>query len=101
MFPGRGPGTLAEMIGGQNAYGSGAQARPFQPCSRSSASKLGRPLVVSEAFARLTTRPTEELGCFPLKGLPDNVRIFAPGAYDMRSDAGGPQGAGLIPPGYG
>lgn len=60
--------------------------------------ELGRPLVVSEAIAQLTTRPTEELGCFRLKGLPHNVRAFAPGAYDMRGDAGGPQGAAQIPP---
>jgi len=40
--------------------------------------KLGLPLVVSEAFARLTTRTTEELGSFQLKGLPSEVRVFAP-----------------------
>jgi adenylate cyclase len=40
--------------------------------------KLGRAIVVSEDFARLTTRPTEDLGCFALKGLPGEVRVLAP-----------------------
>jgi adenylate cyclase len=41
-------------------------------------SKLGRPLVVSEELARLTTRATEELGTFELKGIPAPARVFAP-----------------------
>jgi adenylate cyclase len=40
--------------------------------------KLGRPLVLSEAIARLTTRHTEELGTFQLKGIAEPVRAFAP-----------------------
>jgi class 3 adenylate cyclase len=41
-------------------------------------SKLGRPLVLSEELARLTTRATEELGTFELKGIPAPARVFAP-----------------------
>ena len=41
-------------------------------------SKLGRPLVVSDDLARITSRPTEELGTFDLKGIPAPVRVFAP-----------------------
>ena len=40
--------------------------------------KLGLPLVVSEAFAGLTTQTTVALGTFQLKGLPTEVRVFAP-----------------------
>jgi adenylate cyclase len=41
-------------------------------------SKLARPLVVSEELARITSRATEELGTFDLKGIPAPVRVFAP-----------------------
>jgi adenylate cyclase len=41
-------------------------------------SKLSRPLVVSEELARITSRATEELGTFDLKGIPAPVRVFAP-----------------------
>jgi adenylate cyclase len=41
-------------------------------------SKLQRPLVLSEDFARLTTRPTAEVGSFELKGVPAPVRVFVP-----------------------
>jgi len=41
-------------------------------------SKLGRPLVVSEELARITSRATEELGTFDLKGIPSPARVFAP-----------------------
>jgi hypothetical protein len=34
--------------------------------------------VLSEDFARLTTRPTEEVGSFELKGVPVPVRVFVP-----------------------
>jgi adenylate cyclase len=40
--------------------------------------KLGRPLLLSEAIARLTTRHTEDLGTFQLKGIAEPVRVFAP-----------------------
>lgn len=38
----------------------------------------GRPIVCSEPFAWLTTLPTEELGRFELKGVPEPARVFAP-----------------------
>jgi adenylate cyclase len=41
-------------------------------------SKLGRPLVISEELARLTTRASEELGTFELKGIATPARVFAP-----------------------
>lgn len=40
--------------------------------------KLDVPLVISEAFARSTTRPLDELGTFPLKGVAGESRVFAP-----------------------
>jgi adenylate cyclase len=43
-------------------------------------SKLGRPLIMSEDFARMTTRATDDLGAFELKGVPTPVRGFAPRA---------------------
>jgi adenylate cyclase len=42
--------------------------------------KLGKTLVVSEDFARMTSRATDELGSFDLKGVPAPVRVFAPRA---------------------
>jgi adenylate cyclase len=41
-------------------------------------SKLGKPLVISEELARLTTRASDELGTFELKGIPSPARVFAP-----------------------
>ena len=41
-------------------------------------SKLGRPLVLSEELAGISSRPTEELGTFELKGIAAPVRVFAP-----------------------
>jgi adenylate cyclase len=42
------------------------------------ASRLGRQLVTSTEFARLTSRPVEELGSFELKGVPGLVSAWAP-----------------------
>jgi adenylate cyclase len=42
------------------------------------ASKLSRPLVVSEPFAKLCSRPLEELGTFELKGVEEPHKAFAP-----------------------
>jgi adenylate cyclase len=42
--------------------------------------KLEKTLVVSEDFARMTSRATDELGAFDLKGVPAPVRVFAPRA---------------------
>ena len=43
-------------------------------------SKLGKSLVVSDELAHLTTRATEELGTFELKGVPAPARVHAPRA---------------------
>jgi adenylate cyclase len=43
-------------------------------------SKLGKPLVVSAEIARLTTRATDDLGPFDLKGVPEAVHVHAPRA---------------------
>ena len=43
-------------------------------------SKLGKALVVSDELAHLTTRATEDLGAFDLKGVPAPARVFAPKA---------------------
>jgi len=43
-------------------------------------SKLARPIVLSDDLAKLTTRPTEDLGTFELKGVPAPVRVYAPRA---------------------
>jgi len=43
-------------------------------------SKLGKPLVVSEEVAALTSRATEDLGAFELKGVPAPVHVHAPPA---------------------
>ena len=43
-------------------------------------SKLGKPLVVSDELAQLTTRATEDLGAFDLKGVPAPARVHAPKA---------------------
>lgn len=40
--------------------------------------KLERPLVVSDAFAKLTTRPTTFVGHHELKGVPGLTEVFAP-----------------------
>jgi adenylate cyclase len=42
------------------------------------AGKLGLPLVVSEAFARATSRPTRPLGSFELKGIKGPQAVFEP-----------------------
>jgi hypothetical protein len=41
-------------------------------------SKLSRPIVLSDELAKLTTRPTDDLGTFELKGITAPVRAFAP-----------------------
>jgi adenylate cyclase len=41
-------------------------------------SKLGKSLVFSEEFARITTRAADELGTFELKGVPTPVRVLTP-----------------------
>lgn len=51
------------------------------------ASQLSRPVVVSEPFAKFTTRPLEDLGMFELKGVDVAQRAFAPG----------PSGASRLP----
>jgi len=40
--------------------------------------RLDRPVVLSRDFARLTTRPTEPLGVFELKGVAGAEEAFAP-----------------------
>ena len=40
--------------------------------------KLGRDVVLSQDFARLTTRAVESLGPFDLKGVADPEEVFAP-----------------------
>jgi adenylate cyclase len=40
--------------------------------------KLGRPLAVSEALAKLVKRPLEEVGVFELKGVTAPQRVFVP-----------------------
>ncbi|MCE9582518.1 MAG: adenylate/guanylate cyclase domain-containing protein [Planctomycetes bacterium] len=42
------------------------------------AGQLSRAVVVSEAFAKLSTRPLEDLGAFELKGLDGSQRAFTP-----------------------
>src|SRR5262249_42290008 len=39
---------------------------------------LGRLVVLSDEFARLTSRPIEPLGSFELKGVPESQRVWAP-----------------------
>jgi adenylate cyclase len=41
-------------------------------------SKLGRSLVVSDDLARLTSRATDDIGAFELKGVPGAVHVHAP-----------------------
>lgn len=40
-------------------------------------SRLGKKLVFSEELARLSKRPTDDLGTFELKGVPEPTRVFA------------------------
>lgn len=40
--------------------------------------KVGRPIVVSEELANVTSRATEQVGEVELKGIPGMVRVFAP-----------------------
>ena len=44
------------------------------------AGKLERTLVVSDDFARMTSRATEEIGSHTLKGVPTPIAVFAPRA---------------------
>ncbi len=45
--------------------------------------RLGQPIVLSDAFAQLTSRPVEPLGSFTLKGVAEAQRAWAP--VDRRS----------------
>jgi adenylate cyclase len=42
--------------------------------------KLARNVVLSQDFARLTTRAVESVGTFELKGVADPEEVFAPAA---------------------
>jgi adenylate cyclase len=46
-------------------------------------SRLGRPVVASEAFAGLTTRPMKDVGSFELKGVAGAQRVFAPAEGEL------------------
>lgn len=67
-------------IGGSNRLDFTAIGPAVNMAARleSVTAKVGRPIVCSETFARLTTRPTEDLGHFELKGLAEPVEIYAP-----------------------
>ena len=83
IFPlveGAEPGAIAYgNIGGSNRLDFAAIGVAVNIAARLEAltAKLERTLVVSGDFARMTSRPTEELGSFVLKGVPAPVGVFA------------------------